>query len=151
MTTICYRDGILAADTAVFDRGVYCGQAVKIARSPCGAIGGGSGSLGDISIFLDWLKGGCCGSPPSIKDPQSECIWVKSDGSAWWVGHESVTTKLEGPYFATGSGFCLALGAMAFGASAEQAVSICADLDNMTRRPLMMLHLGQADLSVAAE
>ena len=151
MTTICYRDGVLAADTAVFDRGVYCGQAEKIAASPCGTVGGGAGALGDISMFLDWLRTGCEGSPPPLIDQDSECIWIKPDGSTGWIGHNSKPTKIESPYFAAGSGFRVGLGAMAFGASAEQAVCICADLDNMTRRPLMTLRLGQANLSVAAE
>jgi hypothetical protein len=39
---------------------------------------------------------------------------------------------------------------MAFGASAMQAIEICADLDNMTRRPIQALTLG-AQVVRAAE
>lgn len=140
MTTICYRDGVLAADTAVFDRGTYCGQMVKIAAAPDGTIGGGAGAQADVSAMVEWLRGGMSGEPPTISDDDSEFIWVKPDGTMWWRGPRSKVTQVVADYLAIGSGFRLAMGAMAHGASARQAVEIACDLDNHTRRPIMELH-----------
>lgn len=151
MTTICYRDGVMAGDTAVFDRGVYCGQALKIGRAADGTVGGAAGALCILSRMTQWLDAGAVGDPERIpRDEDSEMLWVRPDGSVWWMGPDSIATHLSGEYFAIGSGFKLAIGAMAFGASAMQAIEICADLDNMTRRPVQALTLG-AEMVRAAE
>lgn len=141
MTTIVYRDGILAADTAVFDRGTYCGQATKIACAPDGSIGGGAGALGDVARFLDWLCDGKNGPAPEPVDDCTECFWVDPDSRAWWAHKGSCATELKGDYFAIGSGFQLAMGALAMGATAIEAVNICCELDSMTRGPVITLAL----------
>jgi len=43
---------------------------------------------------------------------------------------------LEAPFFASGSGRFLAMGAMAAGASAEQALQIACDMDQGTSGPV---------------
>ena len=143
MTTIIYRNGLIAGDTAIFDRGVYCGQMQKIGRAPDGTIGGGCGAVADVSQFLAWLEGGMKSEPCKIQDTNSECIFIRPDGEIWWLGHESLPTKIEAQYLAIGSGFPIAMGALAFGADAAQAMEICADLDNRTRRPIDSLALGE--------
>ena len=142
MTTIAYRDGILAADTAIFDRGVYCGATQKIVRAPDGTMGGGAGALGEVKAALQWIKNGATGDPPKLSD-DSEVIVIRPDGSVWWLGSGSEWTQINAEYVAIGSGFRIALGAMAAGATAQRAIEICADLDNMTRRPICIERLGQ--------
>jgi hypothetical protein len=66
---------------------------------------------------------------------------VGPDGRAWWVHKGALVTELHGEYFAIGSGFRLAMGALAMGATAMQAVEVCCDLDDMTRRPMMALSI----------
>jgi len=144
MTSIAYRNGVLVSDTSVFDRGVYCGEVQKIGMAPDGTIGGGAGQLAEVARFLEWLSGGMEGDPPKIINDDSECIFIRPDGIVWWIGHDSNPTQLKGEYFAIGSGFKLAIGAMAMGATATRAIEICADLDNMTRRPLHTLKLAIA-------
>lgn len=142
MTTIVYRDGIMAADTAIFDRGTYCGTGRKIARAPDGTLGGGAGAWGDVAALLDWIDTGAEGSPPKIDgDAESEYLWARTNGDIWWAGPGSLPTLVNSPWAAVGSGFRIAMGALAHGATAEQAVLICADLDNLTRRPIDVLHL----------
>lgn len=146
MTTICYRDGIMAADSAIFDRGCYCGDVLKLSRAADGTIGGAAGSLGVISKFAAWLDAGAIGDPPPIPpNDESEAIWVRPDNEVWWLGPGSLPTHLTGAYFAIGSGFRIAMGALAHGATALEAVEICADLDNMTRRPIQALTAGQLE------
>jgi hypothetical protein len=143
MTTIVYRDGMLSADTAVFDRGTYCGQGRKIAKAADGTIGGGAGAWGDVAALLNWLDSGAEGSPPTIaNDADSEYLWVRPNGDVWWAGSGSLPTLMNVPWAVAGSGFRIAMGALAHGATAEEAVLICADLDNLTRGPVDVLRLG---------
>ena len=137
VTTIVYRDGIMCGDTAVFDRGTYCGRAKKVFRAPDGSIGGAAGALSVVARFGQWVEGGAEGIPPSIPpSDDSECLLVRPDGRVWWIGPDCEPTELIGDYFAAGSGFKIAMGALAMGATAQQALEICADFDNSTRRPI---------------
>lgn len=141
MTTIIYRDGVLVADTAIFDRGCYCGEATKIFKRDDGTMYGVAGAIGDLARFHGWMIGG---EPPDAKpsfDPQndSEAIVIRPDGTVEWWGAADQAVTITGDFFAIGSGFRIAMGALAHGATAEEALAICADLDNSTRRPLIVL------------
>lgn len=141
MTSIAYRDGVLVSDSAVFDRGTYCGQSAKIGQAPDGTIGGGAGQMAEVSRFLEWMTGGMDGAPPKVINDDTECIFIRPDGVVWWLGHDCLPSRLDGDFFAIGSGFRIAIGAMAMGATAARAIEVCADLDSMTRRPLHALSL----------
>jgi len=139
MTTIVYRDGILAADTAVFDRGTYCGQAIKITSAPSGLVAGSAGCMGDAAALRDWVLDGAAGDPPKWRDEDSEGILIQN-GVVYWIGPGQKKIAYDAaPYIAIGSGFQVAMGALAMGASAERAVEIACDLDNRTRRPVTVL------------
>lgn len=141
MTTIVYRDGTLAADTAVYDRGCYCGETVKIVRSTDGWMGGATGYLGDSARIKEWiLRGSCTDTPPEISE-HSEGLLISPDGVVEWIGPKWQRSVMAGRFFAAGSGFRIAMGAMAAGASAEEAVMICAELDDSTRYPITVLRL----------
>jgi hypothetical protein len=144
MTTVVYRDGVMAGDTAVFDRGCYCGQATKIFRNPDGTLGGMCGYMGDVALFGDWLGSGDLSGPvvpPSFKDSDSEGLIVRPDGSVFWIGFGEKIVPISGDFHAIGSGFRIAMGALAAGVTAARAVQIAADLDENTRRPIMTLNL----------
>jgi len=139
MTTIVYRDGVMAADTAVFDRGVYVGQAIKIFRSVNGTLGGVAGCFGDSSAFGVWFKNGFDEETPDFKDADSEGLIVHKNGDAEWVGKDKKRFPIQAEYHTIGSGFLVAMGALHIGASALRAVEVAADLDCTTRRPIMTL------------
>lgn len=143
MTTIVFRDGVLAADTAVFDRGCYCGQTEKIFKSPNGSLFGAAGAIGDLIRFKEWML---AGEPeadrPQFKDEDSEAVVIRPDGTVHWFGtRDHAQINSADNYYAIGSGFLIAMGAMAHGATAEEAINIAADLDSRTRRPLKILKL----------
>lgn len=141
MTTIAYRDGYLAADTAVFDRGVYCGEVIKIIKLEDGSLCGAAGALGDMQKFLAWLRGGQNGDRPTFEDSETEGIVIRPDGTFWWYGKDT-SAQIAGAHQAIGSGFALAMGAMDAGASALTALEICARRDMYTRAPITLLKLG---------
>lgn len=146
MTTIAYRDGILAADQAIFDRDTYCGQTVKIHRAGCGAIGGVAGCFGDASTFREWMSGVVVvdfndNPPPQFENENTEALLIKPDGSVFWIGPGKRWVQQWADYHAIGSGFRIAMGALAAGASAPKAVQIAGDLDAYTRGPFNMLKL----------
>lgn len=140
MTTIVYRDGVLCADSAVFDRGTYCGSTEKIFLRDDGAAIGICGSLGEMLRFAKWFTDGEAGDRPSFDESNSEAIVIRPDGSIWWYGKDD-HAEIIASSAAIGTGFQVAMGAMAAGASAERAMEIAADLDMMTRRPLHVLKL----------
>lgn len=145
MTTIAYRDGIMAGDTAVSDRGTYCGQYQKVfARD--GALMGVCGCLGEVARLRDWFMAGAEGDPPALTDSDSEALLITGDGVVEWVGHPNKRMVITGDMHAIGSGFQLAIGAMAAGASALQAVEVACDFDLCTRRPINLARLSDGAL-----
>lgn len=143
MTTIAFRGGILVSDTAVFDRGTYCGTVTKIHRAPDGSLFGAAGALGDMMAFEQWMRDGAPEPRPAFMDEDSEALVIRPDNTVWWYG-KTQHSEIVGDYHAIGSGFRLAMGAMAAGASALRAIEICCDLDNCTRRPITELELVQS-------
>lgn len=138
MTTIAYRDNIMAGDTAMTDRGTYCGQYRKIYEMR-GALLGVCGCLGEVAKLRDWFIAGTDTAPPEFTSDDSEALLVHLSGRVEWIGHPGRRMDITGDFHAIGSGFRLALGAMSAGATAEQAVEIACDLDIYTRRPIDVL------------
>ncbi len=133
MTTIAYRDGILAADTQI-----TCGSTVDGWAQKAFKIGSvlyaTVGSAGPGEAFRNWLVGGMKGDAPNMK-PTDEIegdafIFPGGDRVVWRYRNEWATHRA--PFFAYGSGSAIALGAMAMGATAEQAVAAAALRDTAT-------------------
>ena len=124
MTTIAFKDGVLAADSHIACGGLRSGTAQKIFEHGGGAIAG-AGAYAEFLRFKDWIVDGADPEKrPELKE--SDLIWIKPDGS---VVEFEPTGQLayEAPFYALGSGRELAIGAMAAGASAEEAVRIAID------------------------
>lgn len=140
MTTIAYRDGVLAADTRMTINGCMDGSQVKIVRrGPVMAAASGTAAM--CQRFRDWFTGGMVGDPPAAQHEQV------SDWSYWglifhgdtilcWQGPGWV--RVVAPYFATGSGAEYATGAMAHGATAEEAVRAAMAHDTSTGGEVMV-------------
>lgn len=122
MTTIAYRDGWLAADSGSFAGDTWVGSRNKIVRLKDGRHAAGCGGSIEIRAMLDWLDAGAQGPRPDKGDV--EIFVVEMDGSLMMCSQHGLQAAPNAPFHATGSGYEIALGAMAAGASAEEAVRI---------------------------
>lgn len=152
MTTIAYRDGVLAADSCVSmedeGSGDWHSQCVKLFRFPDMLVALQGESTPGM-VFLDMLlerKG-------SARQRRLEERIVAS-GAAFeavvltrkglftydhWCRPEIVTT----PFYAVGSGVKAALGAMHAGADAVNAVDIACLIDPYSKPPVMSYRIDQ--------
>lgn len=140
MTTIAYRDGIMAADSMITrnDEWIMPYSAPKITRLQDGSLCGFAGNFFKQDAFLKWL-----GDPTAPRpDLETDCaaLVVNLDGSVWMYQYVG-GVRLEGPFFAVGSGSVPALAAMHMGADAGRAVAIAARLDNATGGNIIEEHL----------
>lgn len=127
MTTLVYRDGILAADRIMLQGSIKCAEFSKIAKAPNGAIGGAAGDLKGVRKFLDWIQAGATGVPPVSSKAEGYVIFT-SERLFSWDGVPTLT-EVFAPFLAVGSGWEVALGALAMGADARRAVEIAAQFD----------------------
>lgn len=153
MTTIAWRDGILAADTATFihegNTRVPEGAARKITRLRDGSLIAGSGVRREINVFAHWYDSGC----DPDKKPEFDNVTVLH------VSHGGCVTIHDGkydereigscPFYAMGSGAAAALGAMHAGATAAEAVAIAMLIDPWTGGEIQVERL--AALAEAAD
>lgn len=130
MTVVAFRDKLLAADSLCVRDKTRTGKTHKIHRVEktryCGdgryALVGDMGEA--VAIAEWWLAGGPLEGPmPSSKsDVAGTVIWIPDHGRPLMLELGTVTPLSRAPYYAWGSGADFALGAMAAGASALQAV-----------------------------
>ncbi len=137
MTTIVYRDGILAADSAINSDDVMVGTMRKIVA--VGDVGflALAGTIGPgIMEISEWLS-----RWPELGEAP-ECV-KKSEVCGLFAMKSGLLLQIDGgkpyemaaPFFAEGSGKLIALGALAMGATAEQAVDIAIRYDNKSGGP----------------
>jgi hypothetical protein len=147
MTTIAYRDGVMVATTGVWTA-IYRGQRNKIMR--VGGSGTGAGALmatcGDSDMafsFHKWLEDGeNQNALPRIPEKSDfAAIVVYPNGSVVCFTERFLPQPIIAEFHAMGSGDQLALGAMAMGASAEEAVRVACKFDPWSREPLQIEHL----------
>lgn len=144
MTTIAFRDGVLAADTLVSWSGGRAGSLRKIVQGPEGALAGACGTASFTWAFLRWFEEGESGAPPDRnKDDGDEGMIVRPNGVCE-VYDCCGRHDLIGPYVATGSGWKFALGAMFVGADAEGAVRAAMQHDVATGGDVVTLSLSAA-------
>lgn len=138
MTTIAFRDGIMAADSQeTTDIKMHCRKLFR-RTSPTGrrVIIGTAGSSYAGMIHVDSYSKGS-ERPKVLDNIESDedfqnLIW---DGKAlWeinWLWHP-IRVPRSHKFFAIGSGAAAALGAMHMGASAKEAVNTAKKIDNLT-------------------
>ena len=133
MTTVAYKSGVLAFDSQVTDRNRVVGHMVK-GRKIGGLLIGGAGNLALVTRFIDWIVTGASGYPPPMAGPNDaagEGLIVMPCSLLITVAPSGLD-HMRSPFHAIGSGADIAIGAMAQGATAEQAVRIAAALDVYT-------------------
>jgi 20S proteasome alpha/beta subunit len=132
MTTIAYRDGVLAGDTQVTCGSTIDGYVAKVFRK--GRLlytTTGDSGLGDR--FRQWVESGMEGDAPEMKDGDANAnglLFPGGDRVVW--RYDKVWATHHAPFFAYGSGSTIALGAMYAGATAEEAVRAAATRDTNT-------------------
>jgi len=139
VTTIAYRDGVMAADTQA-TLGEVKHRAHKLRRLPCGGVMGGCGTASEVVRAMNWVAKGMKGKPPKI--PNSYLVIAFGDGRVVTV-EDKHWTMIDAPEaVALGSGHQAALAAMRyFDASAEQAVYAAATVDIFTSAPVEVLRV----------
>jgi ATP-dependent HslUV protease subunit HslV len=142
MTTIAYRDGVLAADSLVTlgDTKVH-GRYHKIVRIE-GHLIGTAGSVAACQHFLDWLREATGEDGEDSAPPKGEykALVVNPKGKVREFESGSLLPVPRGAkFFSIGSGAAYALAAMYAGASAADAVKIAAKIDTSTGLPVRVL------------
>lgn len=130
MSTIAYRDGIIAADTLCIRSSVRTGYCTKIARRPDGTLGGAVGSLSFASAFLRWISEDTGDAPAREKDDgyYDAGLIVHPDGVIEVFEYKGYAT-IRAPYYAMGSGAEFAFASMSRGDSAAIAVATAIHFD----------------------
>lgn len=141
MTTIAYRDGIMAADSRAFSGGsTPIGFKRKLFEMPDGSVVGVSTNQPGLGEwFVDWLSGKISEDPHNIREPvlqgntEFTALHVTPLGNVFFY-HDSLypSGPLTDEFFAIGSGDRYAIGAMLMGASAVRAVEIAMQVDPWT-------------------
>jgi len=163
MTTIAYRDGVMAGDSSFTFNDVVDTLSRKVHRLKSGALLGQAGDndgrhlvalldgartakqlpsradlLGLRANFVGLLvlpRGAVFKINGALKPPEH---WSEKDD-----GQDVGIWPIEAPFAAIGSGTDLALGALAHGASALQAVKIACRFDIHSRPPVYSLALAK--------
>lgn len=131
MTTIAYRDGILAADTGMVMGGSRVGHTVKIKRREDGCLAGAAGYASYSWAFLQWFIHGSVGDPPEGHETDSTFdrgVIFQPNGFITIYEPQGMF-EIEALFYAIGTGAPEARGAMQYGASAEEAVRVAIKLD----------------------
>jgi hypothetical protein len=129
MTTVVYRDGILAADRKIDGWQSVC----KLIRLKSGAYISGAGNWDDVVEVARWLDAKAVeANKPTLTQGSTSVIYLDSTGLYWMTDPFLRKVKVEEPYYAIGSGAHFALGALAMGATAHEAVEIAMQFDSQS-------------------
>lgn len=130
MTTIAYRDGIMAADSRLCVSDWIMPQVIrKIRRTENGLVVGIAGNAYLFDALIAHLQGDA--EAPDFGDDSAALIVDVKTRAARKYAHRAAVS-LDGPFFTIGSGSPPALGALYAGASAAEAVRIASLLDPYT-------------------
>lgn len=138
MTTIAYKDGVIAADEAETRNGTFAIQCVKLRQLRFGPMKGCIvGEHGDGPTSMAIIKE-LSSNKPKMKhiekpDEKTEVVVMWQDGRVEEYGVDLMPYPMTSPFMAWGSGAEFALGAMAMGATAVEAVKVAAKLDINTK------------------
>lgn len=139
MTTIAYRDGILAADSQVTNGSSRSAQTARKIRRIGKALIAGCGYIGELEAFVDWVAGGMEGKDP-LRGGETSCMLIVKNQPPVMFGATG-PWPFTTDYMAMGSGEDFAFGAMHAGATAEQAVAAAIAHDVYSGGPIVTLKL----------
>jgi hypothetical protein len=156
MTLICFRDGIMASDSGVFIDDTYVGTCEKLFRLANGALYGACGTVDDRRIRALLGEHGSEATHAMLAEAADEdmqaMLVMPNDGNALYVLHVSCEDdgsksleffRMAAAFYALGHGRMMAMGAMAYGASAEQAVETVLPFACYARAPVQSLRVAE--------
>lgn len=149
MTTIVYRDGIMASDSRSTAESEAGGSRVfkcvkmyeKIVPGEGRVVIGTAGEGYPALLFVDWYGTGK--EPPGTLidgDADFTCI-VLSKRGLWEYDKWCRGEKVIGKFYAIGSGAKAALGALHMGANAAQSVRVACKIDPYSAGPIRTMRL----------
>lgn len=141
MTTIVYRNGILAADTrSTRNDTIEPSESNKVFRLKDGRLFAWCGKSGIGIRVREWFNNPRL-SLPSYEDTEGGAVIVATNGELFTFECGALVPAAKAPYLAMGSGRHEAYGALAMGASARKAVSVAMQFDTSTGGRVTWLRL----------
>lgn len=132
MTTIVYRDGVLAADSqATVGNLIVPGGTQKLHRLRDGSVASMAGIASAGRGFIAWLDRGAKGDRPTLEG--TVVVHLTADGC---IEYDEFGTNPVDEFQAWGSGQQVATGALYAGCTAEAAVQIACLADTGTSEPV---------------
>lgn len=122
MTAIAYRAGVLVVDSLVNSGPYICGTTKKWAKDSDGSLAAAAGSASECYTFLKAFADGDPYDTTKFNDEFSGII-VRFNGPVTILDHLG-EHLLDSEWYADGSAYGFLQGAMAAGASAEEAVHL---------------------------
>lgn len=138
MTTIAYRDGVVASDSLSTSHQLRDDHGPKIYRVGK-AIVAAAGSRPLCLKFRDWVAGGMKGECPFEGKDEGNGLIVTAEHVVCWG--EFGPWPVRSPFYALGSGYQIAMGAMALGADPRRAVAVAIDFDTGSGGQIQVLSL----------
>lgn len=129
MTTIAYRDGIIAADGLATRNGIIVERAgEKLQRLPNGHVVGVTGEVHRRQLFVEWYLDQSKERP----DLSETSVMVLTEKGLFEYEGKCGFSQIHDKFTAWGSGSPAAMAAMQMGASAYEAVRVASEVDIYT-------------------
>lgn len=138
MTTIAYKDGIMAADTQATGYSEI-GRVQKLWRLPDGGVVGFCGEARRGYAGAKWFVDGEKGDPPNVEG--ALFLIARPDGTIWTAEDELPAYPTLAKFAAHGCGLHGALLAMGLGQSAVDAIFSVCEMDALTSPPIQSLEV----------
>jgi 20S proteasome alpha/beta subunit len=134
MTTVAYRNGVLAADTRVMSSGwktpIRVTKLYRIGNEQ-GYVAATIGRRSATTMLVQWLQAGApAGFMPDLDDESKVIVLVSHDRLR--VFEAMGCFEIDAEFIAFGSGMSVANAALIMGADAKRAVEVAAMLDEST-------------------
>ena len=132
MTTIVYKDGILAADTQL-TTGDIKSRIRKIHRLPSGQVAAAAGVISDWPLFFEWLAKAENKAKAIPKLSKGfEMIVIEPDGKVGYYNSKCLYFEIDDPIYTNGSGWAFARAGLMCGLTPKKAVELASELDTGT-------------------
>ncbi len=145
MTTIAIKDGIIAADSQTTfgqERSLRPTKKIAVGKDAVYAV---SGLGGMLDVLADWHSNGADPRALPIVGSGEKWSLLVADRNGVYLYHVDAPYPLRiDPPFGLGTGGDYAIGAMDYGASAEEAVMLACMRDTASGLPVQSVNIAEA-------